>query len=175
MRRLYFNSIGKPLQPCMQYFLFLPKAFIGRVFSWKTGTRSGRESVCSLPGLPRNQVCQETRETRCKFVAKFCFVLCLFGWLVGWLVGLALGWERQSTSMSKVESYGALAASLKRNEKEKPSFFYRTKPRRKLRLLLISSDSKRLKDFTWRWTEGIIILLLLLFFMFCLNAEHNLY
>ena len=62
--------------------------------------------------------------------------------------------------MSKVESYGALPASLKRNDKEKPSFFYRTKPRRKLRLLLISSDSKRLKDFTWRWTEGIIVLLL---------------
>ena len=67
--------------------------------------------------------------------------------------------------MSKVESYGALAGSLKRNEKEKPSFFYRTKPRRRLRLLLISSDSKRLKDYTWRWTEGIIILLLLFFYV----------
>ena len=118
MRRLYFNSISKPLQPCMQCFLFLPKAFVGRVFSWKTGTRSGRESFCSLPGLPRNQVCQETRETRCKFVAKFCLLLCLFVCLFGWLVGLALGWERQSMSMSKVESDGALAVSIKRIEKE---------------------------------------------------------
>ena len=144
MRRLYFNSISKPLHACNAFYFY-------------------RRRLLAESSLERLELeVAEKAFVRCqdyqgiKFVKKLAkldvslllsFVFCCVCLFV-WLVGLALGWERQSMSMCKVESYGALAGSLKRNEKEKPSFFYRTKPRRKLRLLLISSDSKRLKDFT---------------------------